>query len=61
MIDLRRPLAEVTERAASMAEEEAIRLALRECRDDRAAAAARLGISPAALSRRVKSMGLGEA
>ena len=61
VIDLAGPLAEVTERAAAMAEEEAIRLALRECRGDRAAAAARLGISPAALSRRVKSMGLGEA
>jgi DNA-binding NtrC family response regulator len=60
-IDLRRPLAEVTERAASLAEEEAIRLALHECKDDRAAAAARLGISPAALSRRVKAMGLEEA
>jgi DNA-binding NtrC family response regulator len=60
LIDLRRPLEEVTERASAMAEVEAIRLALRECRDDRAAAAARLGISPAALSRRVKSLGLEE-
>jgi DNA-binding NtrC family response regulator len=60
LIDLRQPLAQVTERAATMAEEEAIRLALHECRDDRPGAAARLGISPVALSRRIKAMGLDE-
>ena len=58
LIDLRRPLSEVTERAAALAEEEALRLALRECRDDRAAAAARLGITPAVLGRRLKGLGL---
>jgi DNA-binding NtrC family response regulator len=61
LIDLRQPLEEVTARAAAMAEAEAIRIALRECPDDRAAAAARLGLSPAALSRRAKALGLGEA
>jgi DNA-binding NtrC family response regulator len=60
VIDLRRPLDAVTQEAAALAEGEAIRLALRECRQDRAAAAARLGISPAALSRRVNAMGLEE-
>src|SRR6185436_14263465 len=42
LIDLRQPLEQVSSRAASMAEEEAIRLALRECAD-RGAAAERLG------------------
>jgi len=58
VIDLRRPLSEVSEQAALLAEQEAVRLALRECRDDRAAAAARLGITPAVLGRRMKALGL---
>ena len=41
-------------RAAARAEDEAIRLALQECRDDRNEAAARLGISAAALARRLR-------
>jgi DNA-binding NtrC family response regulator len=61
LIDLRQPLEQLSARAASMAETEAIRLALSECGDDRAAAAARLGLSPAALSRRLKALGLDEA
>jgi DNA-binding NtrC family response regulator len=60
LIDLRQPLQDVSARASSMAEAEAIRLALRECAQDRAAAAARLGLSPAALSRRAKALGVEE-
>jgi transcriptional regulator with GAF, ATPase, and Fis domain len=60
LIDLRQPLEQVSGRAAAMAEEEAIRLALRECAD-RAAAAERLGLAPAALTRRIKALGLDEA
>ncbi|HET8648274.1 MAG TPA: sigma-54 dependent transcriptional regulator [Vicinamibacteria bacterium] len=59
LMDLRRPLEEVSTHASTLAEEEAIRLALREC-EDKAAAAARLGVSTAALSRRMKALGLGE-
>jgi DNA-binding NtrC family response regulator len=60
VLDLRRPLAEVVEKAGELAEAEAVRLALRECRDDRPAAAARLGLSPAVLGKRIKALGLGE-
>ena len=45
VLDLSGPLAEVVERATARAEEEAIAAALRETGGDRAAAAARLGIS----------------
>jgi DNA-binding NtrC family response regulator len=55
VIDLRGTLDEVGERAASRAQEEAVRLALADTGGDRAAAAARLGISAAALGRRVKA------
>jgi DNA-binding NtrC family response regulator len=54
VIDLSGPLAEVTRRAAARAEEEAIALALRETEGNRAAAAARLGISLATLNRRLR-------
>jgi DNA-binding NtrC family response regulator len=54
VIDLSGPLAEVGRRAATAAEDEAIRQALADCHDDRAAAAARLGITPAALARRLR-------
>jgi DNA-binding NtrC family response regulator len=60
VLDLRRPLAEVTQKAAALAEMEAVRLALRECRDDRPAAAARLGLTPAVLGKRIKALGLDE-
>jgi transcriptional regulator with GAF, ATPase, and Fis domain len=59
LIDLRQPLEQVSSRAAAMAEEEAIRLALREC-PDRAAAAERLALTPAALTRRIKALGIEE-
>ena len=61
VLDLSGPLAEVGERAAARAEEEAIALAVREAEGDRAAAAARLGISlstlepPAARARRAEA------
>jgi DNA-binding NtrC family response regulator len=54
VIDLSGPLAEVTRRASARAEEEAIALALRETDGNRAAAAARLGISLATLNRRLR-------
>ena len=54
VIDLSGPLAEVTRRAAARAEEEAIALAVRETQGNRAAAAARLGISVATLNRRLR-------
>ncbi|HEY7513010.1 MAG TPA: sigma-54 dependent transcriptional regulator [Vicinamibacteria bacterium] len=54
VIDLSGPLSEVTKRAAARAEEEAIALALRETEGNRAAAAARLGISLATLNRRLR-------
>jgi len=44
----------VVRRAGERATEEAIALALRECEGDRAGAAARLGLSVAALNRRLK-------
>jgi DNA-binding NtrC family response regulator len=54
VIDLSGPLNEVVRRAGDRATEEAIALALRECDGDRAAAAARLGLSLAGLNRRLK-------
>jgi DNA-binding NtrC family response regulator len=54
VLDLSGPLADVVKRAAARAEEEAIRLALQESAGDQRAAAARLGISPAALGRRLR-------
>ncbi len=54
VLDLSGPLAEVKERAAARAEEEAIALAMREAEGDRAAAAARLGISVSTLGRRLR-------
>ncbi|HVO12160.1 MAG TPA: sigma-54 dependent transcriptional regulator [Vicinamibacteria bacterium] len=54
VLDLSGPLAEVAERAAARAEEEAIALALRETEGDRSAAAARLGISVSTLNRRLR-------
>jgi transcriptional regulator with GAF, ATPase, and Fis domain len=54
VLDLSGPLAEVAKRAAARAEEEAIRLALQDSAGDQRAAAARLGISPAALARRLR-------
>src|SRR5919197_1107334 len=58
VIDLTGPLAEVSQRAAERAEEEAIEMALAETRQDRAAAAERLGISVSTLARRLKAMNL---
>jgi DNA-binding NtrC family response regulator len=55
VLDLSGPLAEVAERAAARAEDEAIRLALAEAGGNRAAAAERLGISVSTLSRRLKA------
>jgi len=54
VLDLSGPLAEVSERVAARAEEEAIALAMREAAGDRAAAAARLGISLSTLGRRLR-------
>jgi DNA-binding NtrC family response regulator len=54
VLDLSGPLADVGRRASARAEEEAIRMALQECAGDRGAAAARLGLSPAALNRRLR-------
>jgi DNA-binding NtrC family response regulator len=54
VLDLSGPLAEVRERAADRAEEEAIALAMREADGDRAAAAARLGVSLSTLGRRLR-------
>ena len=58
VLDLTGSLAEVSGRAAALAEEEAVRLALAEAGGDRAAAAGRLGISLSTLGRRIKAMGL---
>jgi DNA-binding NtrC family response regulator len=57
-LDLRAPLAEVGERAAALAEEEAIRLALSDAQGDRSVAAEKLGVSLSTLGRRIKAMGL---
>jgi DNA-binding NtrC family response regulator len=54
VLDLTGPLADVIERATARAEEEAIAVALRESGGDRAAAAARLGISLSTLGRRLR-------
>ena len=54
VLDLSGTLAEVVKRAAARAEEEAIALALREADGDRAAAAARLGVSVSTLGRRLR-------
>jgi DNA-binding NtrC family response regulator len=53
-VDLSGTLAEVRERAASLAEREAIAQALRESGGDRAAAAERLGVSLSTLGRRLR-------
>jgi DNA-binding NtrC family response regulator len=55
ILDLSGTLAEVGKRASACAEEEAIKRALAENDGDRAAAAARLGISASTLSRRIKA------
>ena len=57
VLDLSGPLADVGRRAAALAEDEAIRQALQDCRDDRNDAAAQLGITPAALARRLRGQG----
>jgi DNA-binding NtrC family response regulator len=54
VLDLSGTLAEVVKRAEEKAEDEAIRLALLETRGDRAAAAARLGVSVSTLNRRLR-------
>ena len=54
VLDLSGSLADVRERVAAKAEEEAIALALREANGDRAAAAARLGVSVSTLGRRLR-------
>jgi transcriptional regulator with PAS, ATPase and Fis domain len=53
-VDLSGTLAEVRERAAVLAEREAIAEALRDCDGDRVAAAARLGVSVSTLGRRLR-------
>jgi DNA-binding NtrC family response regulator len=58
VMDLTGPLEEVTARAAARAEQEAIRLALRDTENDSAAAAERLGMSVPALRRRIKALNL---
>jgi len=55
VIDLSGTLEQVSERASARAEQEAIRLALRDTSQDRAAAATRLGISLSTLNRRLKA------
>jgi DNA-binding NtrC family response regulator len=55
VLDLTGPLKEVVERAGARAEEEAIRLALKQAGGDRDAAAALLGISVSTLGRRLRS------
>jgi DNA-binding NtrC family response regulator len=55
VFDLSGPLAEVSERAAARAEEEAIKLAMNDADGNRAAAAERLGISVSTLARRLKT------
>jgi DNA-binding NtrC family response regulator len=57
VLDLSGPLADVGKRASARAEEEAIRLALQDSGGDRTAAAARLGLTPAALNRRLRDEG----
>jgi DNA-binding NtrC family response regulator len=55
VLDLSGTLSEVGRRAVARAEDEAIRLALRESDGDRGAAALRLGISVSTLNRRLRS------
>jgi len=55
VMDLSGTLAEVTRRAADLAEEEAVRLALQEADGDRTIAAERLGISVSTLGRRLRA------
>jgi DNA-binding NtrC family response regulator len=57
VIDLSGTLAEITRRAVDRAEEEAVRLAVREAGSDRNAAARRLGISLSTLGRRLRALG----
>jgi DNA-binding NtrC family response regulator len=61
VLDLTGPLQDVARRAATRAEEEAIRLALKAAGGDRGAAAERLGISASTLARRLKALEAGEA
>lgn len=60
VLDLSGPLAEVSRRAAERAEAEAVRLAWRQAQGRRAEAALALGLTPAALGRRLKALGLDE-
>ncbi len=60
VLDLTGPLAEVAQRATERAEAEAVRLAWRRADGRRADAAQALGISQAALGRRLKALGLDE-
>lgn len=55
VLDLTGPLKDVVERASARAEEEAIRLALKQAGGDRDAAAALLGISVSTLGRRLRN------
>ncbi len=55
VLDLSGSLADVSRRAATRAEDEAIALAMKETGGDRAAAAERLGISASTLARRVRA------
>jgi len=57
VLDLSGALADVMKRAAGLAEDEAIALALREASGDRSAAAARLGISLSTLNRKLRPAG----
>jgi len=57
VMDLHGPLSDVVSRAATKAEEEAIRQALTEAGRDRAVAAERLGVSLAALNKKLKALG----
>ena len=54
-MDLSGPLPEVARRAATLAEDEAIKRAMQECDGDRSAAAERLGVSLSTLSRRLRA------
>ncbi|MGE3376305.1 MAG: sigma-54-dependent transcriptional regulator [Vicinamibacteria bacterium] len=54
LLDLSGSLADVGRRAAERAEEAAVETAMREASGDRSAAARRLGLSPAALAKRLK-------
>ena len=58
VVDLSGPLPEVVRRVSERAEAEAIRAALVHCAGRRADAAARLGLSVAALGRRLKALGI---